>query len=144
MNTTPKTDTLRVDSHPTPDPESHRSPVDASTAPQTHRAAHSAPEAATTKPVQRNEALPVNAIRHPACGDWWTGLSRSHCPSCHRTFSTDSAADKHRIGKHGTDRRCADPASVGLVAREKPYGLLWGFPGPDGGYAALHANGDAR
>lgn len=82
---------------------------------------------------------PVNAITHPACGQWWTGLSRAHCPACCRTFSTDSAADKHRIGRHGIDRRCTDPAEVGLVARKKPYGVLWAHPGPDGGYAALHA-----
>ena len=76
-------------------------------------------------------ALPAGAIRHPACGSWWTGLSRAHCPACHRTFSCDSAAEKHRIGKFGIDRRCVNPATVGLVAVTKPFGELWQNPGPD-------------
>jgi hypothetical protein len=77
---------------------------------------------------------PWNAITC-SCGAWWTGLGRSHCPAagCHKTFSTDGAADKHRIGKHGIDRRCVDPATVGLVARQKPYGVLWQHPAPEDG-----------
>jgi hypothetical protein len=47
MDTTPKPDTLRVDSHPTLEPERHRSPVEASAAPQTSRATHPALEAVT-------------------------------------------------------------------------------------------------
>lgn len=83
------------------------------------------------------EPLPYAAIRHPKCGSHWTGLSRAHCASCCRTFSCDSAADKHRKGPYGGGRHCADPASMGLVAREKPYGELWAFSAPDGGYGAL-------
>ena len=75
--------------------------------------------------------LPYTAIRHPQCGGWWTGLSRAHCPACCRTFSCDSAADKHRKGAHGIDRHCVDPATVGLVAVQKPYGQLWQNPGGD-------------
>lgn len=74
---------------------------------------------------------PINAIIHPECGQWWTGPGRAHCPACHRTFSTDSAADKHRVGKFGVDRRCVDPATVGLVAKRKPWGDMWQNPGPD-------------
>lgn len=79
------------------------------------------------------QLLPANAITH-TCGAWWTGLSRAHCAAdgCHRTFSCDSAADKHRIGSYGVDRRCADPATVGLVAREMPFGVMWGWPSSDG------------
>lgn len=84
------------------------------------------PETETTAPT-----LPAGAIVHPPCGNWWTGLGRAHCAACCRTFSTDSAADKHRIGKHGADRRCADPATVGLVPVNKPYGVLWQHPGID-------------
>lgn len=80
--------------------------------------------------------IPANAIRHPACGQWWTGLSRSHCPVCCRTFSTDTAANKHRVGKFGPERRCIHPAEVGLVPHEKPYGTLWSLPAPEGGYTA--------
>lgn len=66
---------------------------------------------------------------HGACGKGWTGARRSHCPACHETFSSESAADRHRVGKHGVDRRCVDPATVGLVAREQPWGTCWGLPG---------------
>lgn len=79
------------------------------------------------------DTLPYNAIRHPACAGWWTGLGRSHCPSCCRTFSCDSAADKHRVGKFGIDRRCVDPAEVGLTAVVKPYGVMWQHPAPEEG-----------
>ena len=88
----------------------------------------------TGVPVQTPEApRPANAIPC-SCGAWWTGLGRSHCAAagCHRTFSCDSAADKHRIGTFGTDRRCAHPTDVGLVARSKPYGDLWGWPSSEG------------
>lgn len=87
--------------------------------------------------------LPANAIRHPKCGGWWTGLGRSHCPVCCRTFSCDSAADKHRTGTHGVDRRCANPADVGLAARTKPYGQLWGWPGNDDYDPAARRHADA-
>jgi hypothetical protein len=76
--------------------------------------------------------LPGNAIVHGACGSWWTGASRAHCPACHRTFSGESAADRHRIGTPGVDRRCLHPLDAGLVARRMPYGTLWGWPAPDG------------
>lgn len=92
------------------------------------------PDAASSAP-----ALPPAAIQHPECGAWWTGLSRAHCPDCHRTFSVDSAADKHRVGKFGIDRRCVDPATVGLVAVEKPFGTLWQNPGPEGGYSIVRS-----
>ena len=78
-------------------------------------------------------APPANAIRHGACGGWWTGVGRAHCPACHETFSGDSAASAHRKGPSGPDRRCVDPASVGLVARPMPYGVLWSWPAPEGG-----------
>lgn len=83
-------------------------------------------------------ARPANAIVHGECDRWWTGVGRAHCaaPGCHLTFSGDSAAEKHRVGTPGVDRRCVDPASVGLVPREMPYGVLWGWPGPDDDKAA--------
>lgn len=85
------------------------------------------------------QPLPAGAITC-SCGAWWTGLSRAHCAAsgCHRTFSCDSAADKHRVGKFGVDRRCVDPATAKLVAVAKPFGELWQNPGPDGGYTAVH------
>ncbi|WP_256988152.1 hypothetical protein [Streptomyces sp. BR123] len=77
---------------------------------------------------------PANAIPC-SCGAWWTGLTRSHCaaPGCHRTFSSESAADRHRQGRFGIDRHCVDPATVGLVPVEKRYGVMWQTPGPEDG-----------
>jgi hypothetical protein len=94
-------------------------------------------------PIPGRNDIPAYAIVHGACGQWWTGLSRSHCPACHRTFSGETAANRHRSGKHGTDRRCVDPATVGLVAVQKPYGVMWSNPAPEGGYAVLRATNEA-
>jgi len=66
-------------------------------------------------------------ITHGACGKTWTGAGRAHCSGCHETFSTDGVASKHRIGTFGIDRRCAHPATVGLVLR----GGIWRGPSPD-------------
>lgn len=79
--------------------------------------------------------IPAGAIRHPACGSVWTGLAKVHCaaPDCCRTFGRESAADRHRVGAFGVDRRCVDPASVGLVARETPSGAVWSWPAPGAG-----------
>ncbi|MFJ9633729.1 hypothetical protein ACIRU8_39155 [Streptomyces sp. NPDC101175] len=120
-------------------PEARNRPVGASAEPETSNSPHPTPEAATAKLRERAEAIPANAIAC-SCGSWWTGLSRAHCAAagCHRTFSTDNAASKHRVGKHGIDRRCVDPATVGLIAVQKPYGTLWQNPAPEGGYT-FHA-----
>lgn len=53
-----------------------------------------------------------------------------HCKSCHRTFTGPTAADKHRKGKHGTDRRCMtdeEMARAGLAF--KPNRQMWGWGG---------------
>lgn len=78
-------------------------------------------------------------ITHGECGKTWTGLRRAHCPACHETFNSDSAAEKHRTGKPGVDRRCADPATVGLVAVEQPWGTCWQAPGSDLRFTAAEA-----
>ncbi|MFI8448208.1 FDXHR family putative zinc-binding protein [Streptomyces erythrochromogenes] len=77
---------------------------------------------------------PANAASC-SCGAWWTGLTRAHCAACHTTFSTDNAADKHRQGRFGIDRRCVDPATAGLTPVTKPYGVLWQNPAPEDGRA---------
>lgn len=87
-----------------------------------------------TLPTPGCDGVPANAIVHGACGSWWTGAERSHCGGCHITLSSLTAFERHRRGL-----RCNDPATVGLIARQKPYGDLWGLPGPEGGYKALHA-----
>jgi hypothetical protein len=97
------------------------------------------PELTPAAPAPR----PAAAITH-TCGAWWTGVSRAHCPAegCHRTFSCDSAADKHRVGTFGADRRCANPAEVGLVARAMPFGVMWGWPSSDDYDPAARHRGD--
>lgn len=67
-------------------------------------------------------------ITHGACGKSWTGVSRAHCPVCHETFNSDYAAEKHRTGKYGGDRRCLSPADAGLVGVEQPWGMCWQTP----------------
>jgi hypothetical protein len=81
--------------------------------------------------TDRQDPIPAGAIRHGECGRWWTGVARAHCPSCHEVFSCDSAAERHRVGPTGA-RQCASPGTVGLIARGMPFGVLWGWPGPEG------------
>lgn len=89
---------------------------------------------APVETAPRPDPLPWNVITH-GCGAWWTGTGRAHCAAdgCHRTFSCDSAAELHRKGKPGIDRRCVDPAEVGLVAKQMPWGVMWQHPGPEPG-----------
>ncbi len=54
------------------------------------------------------------------CGRVWTGHGACHCGECHRTFSSLSAFDKHRIAF-----ACAEPATRGLIDRAG----TWGLPG---------------
>lgn len=69
----------------------------------------------------------MTVITH-SCGAKWSGAGRAHCGACHITFSGDSAFDRHRRGEG--DRRCLDPASVGLVPRENRLGgAIWGHAG---------------
>lgn len=62
---------------------------------------------------------------HGECGRFWSGLRRQHCPACHETFNSTWAADKHRVGAFGVDRRCLDPQEAGLVAVEHEWGTCW-------------------
>lgn len=47
------------------------------------------------------------------------------------TFNSDSAAEKHRAGRPGIDRRCLPPADAGLVPVEHSWGTCWQAPGTD-------------
>ncbi|WP_019358020.1 FDXHR family putative zinc-binding protein [Streptomyces sp. AA1529] len=85
-----------------------------------------------------NTPPPPNAIWHGECGRWWTGNERSHASCCHETFSSLSAFDAHRRGGH-----CNPPHTVGLIARPKPFGPLWGWPAPEGGHNTLFNGGAA-
>lgn len=59
------------------------------------------------------------------CKKWWTGNLRSHCGKCHKTFGGIGAFDAHWWGRTGAEG-CKHPTEVGLVAREKSFGVLWG------------------
>lgn len=42
-----------------------------------------------------------------SCGSKWSGVERAHCPSCHKTFNSVYAFDKHRTGTYEPNtRRC--------------------------------------
>ncbi|MFD9070559.1 FDXHR family putative zinc-binding protein [Streptomyces lasiicapitis] len=90
-------------------------------------------------PTPGVDEAPKNAIWHGACQQWWTGAERAHCGGCHITLSSLTAFERHRRGM-----RCNPPTSVGLVARPKPYGTLWGLPAPIGGYGALRGASEAE
>jgi hypothetical protein len=80
-------------------------------------------------PIPGESGIPKNAIVHGECGSWWTGAERAHCSGCHLTLSGMTAFVRHRRGL-----RCNPPAEIGLVPREKPYGVLWGMPAPENGF----------
>lgn len=85
--------------------------------------------------------LPAGAVTH-RCGAWWTGNRTSHCAAadCHRTFSSITAFDRHHRNLPGGGVECIDPAAVGLVAVEKPFGILWSCP--RNGDGSPHAKSD--
>lgn len=81
----------------------------------------------TPENLSESDSLPRNAVSC-ACGAWWAGLKTCHCPTCHTTFTTVSAFDKHRTGSHAdSDRHCLDPTTVGLVDAGRAYPCL-GWP----------------
>lgn len=73
-----------------------------------------------------------NSITCPRCAKSWRGLKAEHCTVCHETFTGTSAADAHRVGRHGvtegTDRRRCLPVDEVKIRRHKNgpyYGLKW-------------------
>ena len=48
--------------------------------------------------------------------------SGGHCMTCHLSFATDKAFDKHRTGAYGVDRRCLTTEE--MLALVKPMRLL--------------------
>jgi len=55
---------------------------------------------AQARDVKRPGAITCNGCEHT-----WTGLSFAHCSACHRTFSSVTGFDRHRVAG-----RCVDPA----------------------------------
>ena len=44
---------------------------------------------------------------HPKCGKQFPNGNRAgHCAACCETFIGLTAFEAHRVGEHGTDRRC--------------------------------------
>jgi hypothetical protein len=54
------------------------------------------------------------------CGRTWTGAARCHCATCHASFTSVTAFDRHRRGF-----QCRPPAECGLVL----HGDHWSLPG---------------
>lgn len=49
----------------------------------------------------------------PDCGATYSGTGGGHCRSgCHRTFTSDRAAEAHRVGEFGVGRHCIDVATT--------------------------------
>lgn len=40
------------------------------------------------------------------------GSQRNQCQGCKQYFNSTGAFDKHRMGKHGVDRRCMTPEEM--------------------------------
>lgn len=60
----------------------------------------------------------------------WTGEQLENkvqvCSSCHKNFGTTEAADSHRVGDFGVDRRCITPDQALLVPIENQFGaIVW-------------------
>ena len=53
------------------------------------------------------------------------------CRACDTYFRGERNFDRHRVGEFGVNRRCADPADVGLVYRDDR-GYWAGPPMTDG------------
>ena len=49
------------------------------------------------------------------------------CPVCFENFANNGVGDMHRVGEIGTpERRCAEPAKVGLVTKLNKFGTkVW-------------------
>ena len=57
---------------------------------------------------------------------------RCMCPTCKEVFSSATGFDKHRKGTQGHDRRCVDPASVGMQISTRGNNTYWTTPMPAG------------
>lgn len=58
------------------------------------------------------------------CGTTWTGLTPAHCASCHTTFTSPTAFDRHRRAG-----QCLTPSAAGLVPIDRKTWTGYGWPG---------------
>jgi hypothetical protein len=50
---------------------------------------------------------PTHKGTHCDCHRSWSGFKEAHCAECHQHFSTDTLAERHRIGS-----RCMSPLEL--------------------------------
>lgn len=70
---------------------------------------------------------------------WRNREPYGHCGSCHLTFTSDSAFDRHRTGPFDGDRRCKTTDELaaagwgrkpGHLYEKEPTADLWSLPAP--------------
>lgn len=69
---------------------------------------------------------PRGSVGHcGGCDAAWNALSVAHCATCHRTFTTVGAFDRHRRNGH-----CLDPDEIKQLVRKFRAGReVWGWAG---------------
>jgi hypothetical protein len=68
------------------------------------------------------------------------GTRIEHCTVCHESFSTTRNGDAHRKGRHGFERHCLPPESVGLVRNVRG---VWMSPSVVAGVPEIAATASA-
>lgn len=67
------------------------------------------------------------------CGARFRG-QQNHCTLCHRTFSTETVGDRHRVGTYDPPaRRCVSDEEMvkkGFERLDRALGPVWGYPRP--------------
>lgn len=66
-------------------------------------------------------------VRHPGCDGHWMGTRTAHCARCHIATSGLRAFEAHQRITGGI-LQCLPPDKVGLVAAERPWGVVWSQP----------------
>lgn len=89
----------------------------------------------------------MSLTTHGVCGRTWhqAGNWTSHCGGCHETFASLSLFDRHRVGDHGADRRCLNPAEMtdsGAPLAQDEHGT-WYSPAARAALRAAHEREDA-
>ncbi len=76
------------------------------------------------------------------CNNRWAGSRTCHCaaPQCHRTFSSPTSFDAHRIRRGAREGQCADPATAGLVLMQRAGYQVWGHPADEEAAERFRAN----
>ena len=80
----------------------------------------------TARPPQR-ERGPLPNLQHFTQKVTFMKLTgdRNQCPTCSEHFNSSRAFDKHRVGKHGADRRCLTPMEMRAQGMAKNAAGFW-------------------